>query len=51
MTLVILSPSLEADVLIAALLLYRVIFYLIPFLVALILFALEEFLWSRPARQ
>jgi uncharacterized membrane protein YbhN (UPF0104 family) len=31
MTLVILSPSLEADVLIAALLLYRVIFYLIPF--------------------
>mgnify|MGYP000855225675 FL=1 len=51
MTLVILSPLIEADVLIAALLLYRVIFYLIPFLVALILFGLEEFLWSRLMRQ
>jgi len=28
-----------------------VIFYLIPFLVALILFGLEEFLWSRLMRQ
>jgi len=47
MTLVILSPLIGADALIAALLLYRVIFYLIPFLVALILFGLEEFLWRR----
>ena len=45
LTIVILSPTLQADTIVAALILFRIIFYLAPFLISLILFGINEFLF------
>lgn len=47
LTLTILSPALGADTLIASLIVYRFVFYIVPFILAMVLLALEEFLWGR----
>jgi len=45
LTIVILSPTLQADTIVAALILFRIIFYLAPFLISLISFGVNEFLF------
>ncbi|HDP76597.1 MAG TPA: UPF0104 family protein [Mesotoga infera] len=45
LTIVILSPSLEPDIVVAALILYRIIFYLVPFIIAMVSFAASELLY------
>ncbi|RLL82950.1 lysylphosphatidylglycerol synthase domain-containing protein [Mesotoga sp. BH458_6_3_2_1] len=45
LTIVILSPTLQADIIVAALILFRIVFYLAPFLISLVLFGVNEFLF------
>lgn len=45
LTVVILSPSLKPDILVAALIIYRIIFYLVPFIIAVVSFAVNELLY------
>ncbi|NLT44615.1 MAG: UPF0104 family protein [Thermotogaceae bacterium] len=45
LTIIILSPSLKPDILVAALILYRIIFYLVPFIIAMVSFAAGELLY------
>ena len=46
LTIVILSPAYQADALMATLILYRIVFYVAPFLIALVVFGVNEFLFT-----
>ncbi|RAO96865.1 hypothetical protein [Mesotoga sp. Brook.08.YT.4.2.5.4.] len=46
LTIVILSPAYQADALMATLILYRIVFYIAPFLIALVVFGVNEFLFT-----